>query len=175
MSIRILNVRLHGGPKGPNEVYVGRHVPGRTHLKPSPLGNKPGKGLPLSEALARYREFLEDLVEKRDTHSQALKELRRLCALNDEHEELILLCWCAPAAGWTTEDKPYRCHAQIIAEFIEREDRAFWAIMAQAYHEGRPVTEADIAEENLPELTDEERKRLDEIDIEEIIQKETED
>lgn|GEM_PF-2134009 len=121
MSIRIVNVRFHGAPKGPNEVYVGRYVAGRQDLKPSPLGNVPGRSCTPIEATEIYREWLHERVVKGKSwpYSKARAELKRLCDLHEQYGDLVLVCWCAPEAGWTSADKPRRCHAQIIAKYIE--------------------------------------------------------
>lgn len=55
----------------------------------------------------------------------------------------------------------------------EREERAFWVICAQAMYEklDRPLTAEDVKEENLPELTEEDKRMLDNFDIEALLRR----
>lgn len=55
----------------------------------------------------------------------------------------------------------------------KREEKAFWAIIAEAMYEklDRPLTPEDVKEENLPKLTEEDKRMLDGIDIEALIRR----
>jgi hypothetical protein len=101
--IRVINKRHHPDADGE---YIGR---------PSPLGNpfshiKSSKYASIMvstrrEAVSRYREWLEEQPED----SEAKKAFRNLVEKYKRDNELVLICWCAPAD----------CHGHVLADMIE--------------------------------------------------------
>ena len=101
--------------------YVGR---------PSGLGNpfQISREFSRKDAIKEFRRLLtknlnndliggvEDCLE-RLKHLQLLLNKARIAKV--QGEEIYLECWCAPKEGVTTSDL-YICHAQVIAEEIEK-------------------------------------------------------
>jgi len=54
------------------------------------------------EAVEKYAEWIA-------TQEEILVEIPNL-------KGKILACWCAPTKGLTCDEKPYICHAQVLAE-----------------------------------------------------------
>jgi len=87
------------------DIYIGR--PGKwgnpfTHEKNTMAKYKVASR---EEAIEKYREYIlsrQDLLD-------ALPKL----------EGKVLGCWCAGPDGLTTEDKPFKCHGQVLAELLE--------------------------------------------------------
>jgi hypothetical protein len=109
-------------------VYVGRGVYG---LTASPLRNPyrvgqhvpigGGRRLTTGDCVALFRARLRAMrAEAPALHA----EIDRLTAIYREHGRLALVCWCAGPQGWTaTEPNPPRCHAQIIAAEVYKQQR----------------------------------------------------
>lgn len=99
--ITVANKRTHQATG--RDVYIGR---------PSVLGN-PFSHLPntlaqyavstRSEAVSRYRDYLENRLQEQDAVI-----LRALEAIPDD---AVLVCWCAPLS----------CHGHVIAEILNRQ------------------------------------------------------
>lgn len=85
-------------PQG-NTHYVGR---------PTALGNPflLGRDGNREEVIDEYSEWLNVMLQ--DPDSEQSRELGKLMASAREHEELTLVCWCAPAA----------CHADVVREVL---------------------------------------------------------
>lgn len=103
--IRVVNKRRHKG----DAEYVGR---------PSPLGNPythmqgtiaQHTVATREEAIARYRVWLAQELAL-NPNGPAATKLAELVNKYRTDGELVLSCWCRPAA----------CHADVIAEEIER-------------------------------------------------------
>lgn len=114
--VKVANVRKHHRTGEETRVYVGRKCNG---YEGSPLGNpfRPG-GLPGS-SIPKFRTWLVDKLHEKD--AAVTEEVLRLARIHLSGKSLTLLCWCAPTgAGLTTEDKPYKCHGQEIAEIVQQ-------------------------------------------------------
>lgn len=92
------------------DVYIGR---GKGSIWGNPFTHKDGtaakiKVASVEEAIERYREYVmssPDLMSK-------LSQLKGK----------TLGCWCAPKGGLTTDDRPFKCHGQILLEIMEELD-----------------------------------------------------
>lgn len=115
--IKVVNIRHYGKPREPWEVYIGRWT-GSRDMKASPLRN------PFSEkeygregCITKFKKVFETATVC--WHPAIRDEIHRLLALHKEHGKLTLICWCAPPQGVTARDKPFICHGQIIAAYLE--------------------------------------------------------
>ena len=87
------------------DVYIGR---------PSVFGN------PFSHkegTLAKYKvDTVEEAIEK---YREYILNSPRLLERLPELKGKILGCWCAGKIPLTTEDKPFKCHGQVLMELVE--------------------------------------------------------
>ena len=101
-----------------NGIYVGR---------PTVLGNPyTSREYTRPDAIARYRIWLRQQWQR---HGEVYAALLQLARLYTAHEQLTLLCWCAPQ----------RCHAEVIRE-------AVLGIVQHGLVERQPVHQAPPAE-----------------------------
>lgn len=122
-TIEIVNVRYHGKPVKPWEVYIGRYN-NSWCMRPSPLRNKfQAYDYGHKGCLAKFEKFFQlAMYASPPITDQCVVDVReetlRLHRLLVEHGKLILVCWCAGPDGLTSSDPPI-CHGQIIAKFLE--------------------------------------------------------
>ncbi len=90
--------------------------------RPTPLGNPfpVGKQYTRSESIALYRNYLPLELER---NPKARAQLERIIAAA-RAGDVTLLCWCAP--------KP--CHAEVIAEYVERSRKRGLRVRVQLSH-----------------------------------------
>ena len=103
-KIRIVHIKH----QVPYDVYIGR---------PSKWSN-PFTNNPKAKLAKFIVEENEDVLEK---YSNWLLTQENLLLSLHELEGKILGCWCTPKEKvyLTTDDKPYKCHGQVLAELIE--------------------------------------------------------
>lgn len=102
MSIRVIS--KHWALEGEKETafYVGRGSPLGNPFKVKPHGpHERGETIPL------YEQHLRERISAGDPNVRA--ELNRIYQHAREHDETLLMCYCAPRA----------CHADIIKKIIE--------------------------------------------------------
>jgi hypothetical protein len=116
--IAVANIRTHGRPRSPWEVYIGRRNVSYG-VDESPLANpfderKYGR----EDCIARFTTWFEQAMLWRpaqgevtvwDQRRDIQREVERLTNLYLEHQELTLVCWCAPLA----------CHGHVLQAWIE--------------------------------------------------------
>lgn len=92
----------------PYDVYIGR-----PSIFGNPYSHKEG-------TLARYKvDTIEEAVEKYREYVLSNPDLlKAILKLRGK----VLGCWCAKKGGLTTQDKPFKCHGQVILELIEEND-----------------------------------------------------
>ncbi len=105
MSTRVVNIRLDafdqyiGGPGRGEEGYFGNQAARLFYA---------GR-LTREQCLEVYRAYLLFRL-KTDPEFK-----RRTLGLRDK----TLGCFCVPQGGLTAADKPFRCHGQVIAEYLD--------------------------------------------------------
>jgi len=92
--------------RDPYDIYIGRGKGGHWG---NPFTHKDGtmaqvKVASREEAIDKYREYI---LEKPELLSK-LPELKGK----------VLGCWCAGKEPLTAEDKPFRCHGQVLVELV---------------------------------------------------------
>lgn len=107
---RVVNIRLDEF-----DVYCGRAGHGEKGTFGNPYTPNPGQ---TRNAVVNvmFREFFLFKL-KHDEVFQA--EVDKLCRLKKKQHGLTLGCFCAPKGGFTANDKPFICHVQVIAEYID--------------------------------------------------------
>lgn len=103
--IHVANIKtFRSGERSGRSEYIGRAMPGRPG---SPLGNpfKLRFEAQRAEILAKYEAWLREQMK---TDTAARREIKRLADLARD-QDLVLLCWCAPAL----------CHGDVIKRIIE--------------------------------------------------------
>lgn len=107
---RVVNLRLNN-----YDLYIGRAGRGQDGRfgNPFPISSPKYKDLPrekaLEECLADYRSWFILKVECDLSFRAAV------LALKDKR----LGCFCAPAGGFPDNNPPWRCHGQILANWID--------------------------------------------------------
>lgn len=99
---RVVNLR-----RDAYQVYVGRAGKGRDGYFGNPFRVTDEESL--RTALEKYLEYFYEKLLKDPTFKRRVEELRGK----------VLGCFCAPAGGLTAEDMPFRCHGQVIAEYLD--------------------------------------------------------
>lgn len=100
---------VHCKTGDPYDIYIGR-----PSIFGNPYSHKEG-------TLAKYKvDTIEEAVEKYKEYVLANPELlKKILALKGK----VLSCWCAKKGEHlTTDDKPYKCHGQVILEIIEKNE-----------------------------------------------------
>jgi hypothetical protein len=113
--ITVVNIKHHGKPQEPWEVYVGRWNKGYG-LAASPLASpfrvdKHGRTV----SITKYAERAHILVAEAETAQSLMgpavafkRELIRLNRVLKAYGKLVLICWCAPDA----------CHGDVIKAIL---------------------------------------------------------
>lgn len=109
MKTRIVNVRL-----AHYDVYCGRAGRGEKGTFGNPYLVSPSQ--PRGECIKLYREhFMFKLKED----PKFFDEVTKLIEFKRRKGELTLGCFCSGSDALTTDNKPYICHVQVIAEYID--------------------------------------------------------
>lgn len=90
-------------------VYVGRPTALGNPFKVGPDGN-------LQQVLEKYREWLHNKLK---TKNQTAALFNKILGLAKQGTNIELVCWCAPAEGYTAADA-LKCHAQVVAQLLEQ-------------------------------------------------------
>lgn len=120
---RVYSLRVDPGVAG---VYIGR--PGQGEA--GPWGNPVALGLPCPICATTHPKTgpgRDEAITCYDLHLRRRLEVdpdfaRRFDALQGKS----LLCFCAPRGGLSADDRPYRCHGQVMLDVLAF--RAIWGI-----------------------------------------------
>lgn len=98
----------------PFKIYIGR---------PSILGSPyTVKEYGRAGCIEKYNSYFQSIMQgtlKGQDFDAIRKAVVYLKKVHDEYGKLVLECWCAKGEI-TTKDKPYICHGQVIAEYLEK-------------------------------------------------------
>lgn len=108
--------------------YVGRAVPHKG-LRASPYANPFRVGRDGDHETVT-RRFLVWMLYSDDERA------RWIFAHVHELRGKRIGCWCAPPGGVTAADKPWRCHAQVLAALADGEREAVLAWLADGAEKG---------------------------------------
>lgn len=110
-ATRIVNVRL-----AHYDFYCGRAGRGEKGTFGNPYTINPGQTR--GATIEKFREFFEfKLKEDTKFFDEVVKVIERK---RRQKGELTLGCFCAGSEGLTVKNKPFTCHAQVIAEYIDK-------------------------------------------------------
>lgn len=111
---RVVNVR--SGER--YDVYCGRPGKGLE----GPFGNPfvVGGGFSRGEAVKAFAEWFVQALLQDPAYKSRVENILKLPA---QFDPIVLACFCAPIPGFLTAKKPHVCHAQVIAEYIDRRIR----------------------------------------------------
>jgi hypothetical protein len=114
--VRIIDLHNFKGPTRrealTSAIYVGRSMPG---IPGSPLAN-PFKVQQFGNlAIPRYQGWLAEKVA--DDDPSVMNALREISS-RMYGAGAVLACWCIEVGEAEVFETPYRCHAQVIAEFV---------------------------------------------------------
>jgi hypothetical protein len=107
MGTKVVNVR-----KDAHEVYIGRAGHGQDGYFGNPFKMPPPFPFKAADVLLMFQHYFLGRVEM-DPEFR-----RRVLGLKGK----TLGCFCAPKGGVTAEDRPFCCHGQVIAEWVDAQE-----------------------------------------------------
>ena len=102
MTTRVVNLR-----KESYDVYIGRAGHGNDGYFGNPFSI--GKDGVRGAVISLYRAWFYDRLSKDADFKARVEGLRGQ----------VLGCFCAPVSGLTKDDRPFVCHGQVIAEYLD--------------------------------------------------------